>query len=452
MLSTPRYQRLGPALASPGDKAALRGCEWRRNPSAADYEWLKKRPLLVLVSYAVLVFFLFNLVRGQYPRWRILAATGILGALSSVLWALRAAARRNPDRVHHTRLRLVAFPLLLLSAAITGGLHSPMFACTLGVPLGLFVVHGWSREAKGTFFLTVAWTISLVAMPESWLGPVLAEPYYSLSTAVFFVMTFGIAADQLVALTTAINANLRKLVRLQEQAATEALARARDLELLGSKLSHELKNPLGAIKALVQLSRRAARDPEARERLEVIEGEIERMNGIVQGYLTFSRPLDGLHTEDVSLGELADDTLSVLEARALASEVALRRRGDAQVRADVRRLREALLNLLVNALEATERGGAVEVAIREGDGMAEVRIRDTGRGMPPEVLSRLGEPFFTTRDKGTGLGVLLARSAFVQHGGTLEYQSAPGQGTTAIGSLPLADRERRGDGAIAFGR
>jgi len=107
---------------------------------------------------------------------------------------------------------------------------------------------------------------------------------------------------------------------------------------------------------------------------------------------------------------------------------------------DTRRLREALFNLVTNALDATASGGKVEVRIAQRDGEAQVEVRDSGRGMPPEVLERVGTPFFTTREQGTGLGVAMARAAFTQHGGSLEYRSEEGRGTVVVGVLPLQQK------------
>jgi signal transduction histidine kinase len=212
-----------------------------------------------------------------------------------------------------------------------------------------------------------------------------------------------------------------------------------------------LKNPLGAIKALVQLSRRDACDDASRERLEVAENEVERMNGILQEYLSFSRPLDRLRRETISLGALADEVLELLAAQASSAGIALHRWGDAEVQADPRRLREAVFNLVANAIDATGRGGYVDVRIATREGTAEIRVRDSGRGMPREVLERVGTPFFTTRDQGTGLGAAMARAAFAQHGGELRYSSEVGRGTTATGILPFT-QEKTSLGAAAAGR
>jgi two-component system, NtrC family, sensor histidine kinase HydH len=150
----------------------------------------------------------------------------------------------------------------------------------------------------------------------------------------------------------------------------------------------------------------------------------------------------------VELGPLVSDTLLVLSARADDAGVRLYAQGDASIEADPRRLKEALLNLVANSIEATPPGGEVVVEVRPAGDATEIVIRDTGRGMPAETLGRIGTPFFTTRDDGTGLGVVLARSVVAQHGGSLRYESEPGRGTRVTVALPRAARGGR-DGACA---
>jgi signal transduction histidine kinase len=247
-------------------------------------------------------------------------------------------------------------------------------------------------------------------------------------------------------MTRALDASRDEIVRARESVAHDAFSRAREMEQLSAQLSHELKNPLGAIKTLVQLSARAATDAKSRERLQIAEAQIERMNGILKGYLSFARPFGKLQRERVDLSALAEELLQLLAPDAARSGVALRRRGAARVDADPRRLKEALINLVANAVQATPRGGFVEIEIGCRENAVEVAVRDSGVGMPPDVLEKVGTPFFTTREQGTGLGVALARAAFVQLGGGLRYISAVGRGTTALGILPLSGRD---DGASA---
>src|SRR4030095_14589435 len=102
--------------------------------------------------------------------------------------------------------------------------------------------------------------------------------------------------------------------------------------------------------------------------------------------------------------------------------------GSAAVHGDARRLKEALINLVANAIEATPSGGTVALRLRNGGGSVVLEVRDSGRGIAPEDLERIGPSFFTPRPNGTGLGVVLAQGVINQHGGTLTYASSLGPG------------------------
>ncbi len=230
---------------------------------------------------------------------------------------------------------------------------------------------------------------------------------------------------------------LRVLAR-DDEAASAASAPEVALEQLGIEVAHELKNPLAAVKALAQLGLRSGAEAPAHERLRVIEREVDRMQEILQRYLASPRRLEHVRPVKVELGALVSHVLLALSALASAGRVRLSSQGDAAVEADPRRLEEALLNLVANAIEATPPGGAVVVEVRRVGEEVEIAVRDTGRGMPPATLERVGTPFFTTREHGTGLGVVLARAVIADHGGSLRYESEPGRGTTVRARLPGA--------------
>ncbi len=217
---------------------------------------------------------------------------------------------------------------------------------------------------------------------------------------------------------------------------SEAPARSPSVAGTGVKVAHELKNPLSAVKALVQLGLRNPAESASHERLARLEREVARMQEVLMEYLSSTRPLGEVAPERVHLGSLVSETLFALSARADWARVRLFSRGDACVEGDPRRLQEALLNLVANGIEATPPGGEVVVEVRPAADQIEIAVRDTGRGMAPETLRRLGKPYFTTRREGTGLGVALARSIIAQHGGSLCYESEPGKGTTARATLP----------------
>ncbi len=215
---------------------------------------------------------------------------------------------------------------------------------------------------------------------------------------------------------------------------------SRDPDQMGLKVAHELKNSLTGVKALVQLGLRNPAERASHERLTVVEREVARMQEILRSHLSSARPLAEVRPARVDLGPLVSDVLRVLSGRADEAGVQLVSQGDATVEADRRRLEEALLNLVANGIEATPPGGEVVVEVCRSADEIEIVVRDTGRGMPPEALRRLGTPFFTTRAEGTGLGVVLARSVIALHGGTLRYESEPGKGTTVRAWLPSRAR------------
>jgi signal transduction histidine kinase len=442
----------GPELAEKTDVHSLEQAErWYRDRAQAAYMSAARGKLIWLV--ALYIFDLAVLALAGYPPARVVALGATFAASLGMFLAWLAqtictpgekAAPSGADTLH----MVPRFLLLLLGLALTGGIRSPLLPAAL-LPLSdLVIKNGWSRAVQTVLALVGASLLAMALLPAQWFGPDVPQPAYWMMLLAVLVTAGAWHTRYALLLTRTVSDSACELGRAREEMVFRALARAREMEQIGLKLSHELKNPLAAIKGLVQLSARAACDPDSAEQLRVVAAEVDRMEGILKEYLSFSRPLEALQPKRVALGALADEVLSLMEARAATAGVVLRRRGDATIEADPRRLKDALFNLIGNAVEATTPGGDVEVEIDEVDFGARIAVRDSGRGMPPEVLGRLGTPFFTTRDEGTGLGVVVARATFAQHGGSLVYSSEPGQGTTATGTLPL---KRSNDAAGAAG-
>lgn len=387
---------------------------------------------LASVGAASLGFFSI-LVAAAYPAWRTIAFTCAAIAYAAPAVLVRIRRQAWPRWALDERF---ALPAVLLGSVLTGGIYSPVIALALGPIDHLAQLR---RPARTTFLRVAAFSVALVlvaVMPREWVGPRLPDPFFGAGVLLFVVPLLLIHAQRSRNAARMLDAMIREVDRARERAASQAVARARELELLSSKLTHELKNPLGAAKALVQLSARATSDAETRAELSIAEGEIGRIQAVLQEYLSFSRPVSHLERRPVQLGAVVDDAFAAVKRRADAAGVLLERHGDARVSADHRRLVEALLHLLANSIEATPSRGRVRVGITEHADRIEIAVRDTGVGMPPDVLARIGTPFFTTRVQRAGLGVLLARNVFAQHGGTLAFASVPGRGTEALASLP----------------
>jgi signal transduction histidine kinase len=432
----------GPELANGGDVAPCP--DW--TPCAIA---LSVRRLIAskLAHGALLWGVIVALALVGYPPWRIgVLVCCYLAQTVSELVLLRSIPRTRegelfwdragdlPGRAVHLFLFAIAGAVQL---AMTGGLESPLVATHVVPFLAGVAILGPSRRTALLGALTFSLAVVLALLPPAWVGPRVPSPAFELIVLAGLFVAVVVVGTNVSFTVDALRGTQGAFLRSREAAARAALARARSLEQVGATVAHELKNPLTAVKALVQLGARNPAEAASHERLETIEREVERMQGTLQDYLSFSRPLRPLAPEPLDLGAIAGDVLAAVSARAEAAGVALGLSGKAVVDADPRRVEEALLNLVANAVEATPRGGRVDVEVERVDGIASIRVRDSGRGMAPDVLARVGTPFFTTRDEGTGLGVVLARAAFVQHGGALRFESAPGVGTTAIATLPV---------------
>jgi signal transduction histidine kinase len=239
----------------------------------------------------------------------------------------------------------------------------------------------------------------------------------------------------------------------EKHALAEAALRRRDrlsaMGELSSTVAHEVRNPLNAIAMSAQRLRREfpaiaspASDEDRAELdhlLGVVEGETRRINDVVQQFLEYARP-PKLAPREASLGhevrELVEAARALAEARgvSLASDVS--RAGTAVF--DPGQLRQAVDNLLRNAIEATPAGGQVSITAASGGRGHSIEVRDAGGGIAAADLPRVFDLYFTTKPDGTGIGLAVAQQIVSAHGGTIEVDSAPGRGTRMTVQLPQA--------------
>jgi two-component system sensor histidine kinase HydH len=232
--------------------------------------------------------------------------------------------------------------------------------------------------------------------------------------------------------------------RLQNQ--VRQADRLASIGTLASGMAHEIKNPLTALKTFTQLLPKRYNDAEFRQDFSSLVGsEIARIERIVNELLAFARPAP-LMIERVNIHEVVDGAVRLVGPQASRLEVSVRKAFHAsedQCAADKDRLQQVLLNLLLNALQASEPGDSVELSteIMHDAGQAEplirVDVRDTGSGIPKDMLPHIFDPFFTTKSEGTGLGLSVSYNIIAEHGGRLEVQSELGEGTCFSIYLPL---------------
>jgi two-component system, NtrC family, sensor kinase len=246
------------------------------------------------------------------------------------------------------------------------------------------------------------------------------------------------------------------------RAAQDQLVRSEKLSSLGrlsASIAHEINNPLAGIltfaKLMVRTLEGGVPDDATRrtlvKHLLLVQRETERCTAIVRNLLDFARERP-LSVKDVDLNTVVEEALQLLANPIQLNDLRLEKSLGAlpPVRADFGQLRQACVNVIMNACEALQRGGHLRVATRVvGAGRwVEMEFRDDGPGIPAERLPRIFDPFFTTKEKGTGLGLSVVYGIVERHGGTIEVESHPGQGTrVAIRIPPVVPADAGGEKA-----
>ncbi len=249
-----------------------------------------------------------------------------------------------------------------------------------------------------------------------------------------------------------LNAELTgALTRLQgAQAELVVAERMATVGRLSLKVAHEVRNPIAAIELNAELvgdlvKERGGPDmEEAATLVTAIREQVNALDAITEEYLAFARFPRPQYDED-SVNEMVAALVEFVRPVAARQESSVEATTDQTVppmAIDRTLLRQAILNLVKNGLEALGRGGKLTVSTRRVDDHVEIAIRDTGPGIAPDVGKQLFEQFFTTKPQGTGLGLYISRQIIEeQHGGTLRWESAPGAGTTFTASLPIKRTE-----------
>ena len=220
---------------------------------------------------------------------------------------------------------------------------------------------------------------------------------------------------------------------------SRAALRARDerMQMMLAGIAHEVRNPLGGLELYAGLLRDAlAGQPERLEEVARVEREVGHLKQVVNEFLEFARR-PAPRFEPVTLGPLFEEIRELAQGPD-GGAIAVAAPNGLAVRADAGQLRRVLLNLARNAAAAA-RQGRVELAARRDGGRVHIEVRDDGPGVPPELREKIFTPFFTTREKGTGLGLAFVREIVREHGGDVMVRDAPGGGSVFAFDLPAAE-------------
>jgi len=298
--------------------------------------------------------------------------------------------------------------------------------------------------------LTLRWIalLSFIVTGALLLGWDLIEHTYQSNASEVFVhrmhITRGISTGVLVSVGIAalllrsrkrhdesVAALQRELIRKERLAAVGELA---------GGVAHEIRNPLAGIGgALTMLARELPADDDTQEVMFEIQKQIARMERLVQDLLAYARP-GVLHPEWTDVNVILKRAITSTLQHPTDPKIEVVLELDPEVPAmyvDARDLEHALENLILNAFQAIPDGGTIKVQTRYCDKNVQISISDDGLGMDAEVRDQIFEPFFTTKARGTGLGLSLVRRAVENYDGEIRVNSAPGEGTTFVFSLPV---------------
>jgi len=309
----------------------------------------------------------------------------------------------------------------------------------LSATLGFLQSVWWQFLLAGV----IAAVIALVM--ARWLARGMTQPLRDMADAAgrmetgdYSTRIYTTTRDEVGQLAAAFNRMSRELENLETS--------RRDLV---ANVSHELKTPITAIRAHLENLLDGVEEPDV-ETLQVMLAQSERLGRLVEQLLDLSKLESGdvpLRRESVALAPLVSRVMSEIEVASSGRDVDVASdlpEDLPQIEADAERMHQVIFNLVDNAVRFTPEGGAVRIVAQQHNGSIEVRVADTGVGIPPEALPRLFERFYRVdparaRDGGgTGIGLAIARSVVEAHGGTIRAESLPGKGSTFTFDLPIA--------------
>jgi signal transduction histidine kinase len=314
--------------------------------------------------------------------------------------------------------------------------------------------------------LELRWYLGAYSLYLSLLRPLLQDAFRSdpvrLERA-FSALLKVIILDAQLAMEAYIERRETELEYLNRELASESRALERDFEAQGEALrstarraraaedlasiatlvaglAHEIGTPMSVIQGHAELLESAVTDERARARLGTIRAQIDRISNIMQTLLNLARPRAPVRAA-LDPGQLLDDTLAFVAEKLSRRSIRVERDFERipEIHADGEKLQQLFLNLFLNAADAMPRGGTLRVALRPDKESVEIRVSDTGTGIPPEQLCHIFEPFFTTKSagEGSGLGLAVAQSIVRDHGGEIDVQSDLGRGTEFRIRLPV---------------
>lgn len=372
--------------------------------------------------------------------------------------AIQVRIERNPN-IRFTGLREIQADILAGKEGVgeyTSGWHrkhlgeTPKLVAYTSVRFDKGLITGVTEVQDPQHNLWGVAVVAPVAEVSGTVGQVLHQELFLV--ALFFAVVL-VAAGAFIGIAYTWNKSLTRQVDLKTEELMESqerLLRSERFAAVGEAaayVSHEIKNPLLIIGGMAhQVERRLLEDPAAQEKLRIIQTEVRRLESFLGELRDFLRPVQPSKKE-IDVNEVIRDVKALMGDAIREKGVVLEDHLAPElppVEVDPNQIKQVLVNLVKNAVEATEGQGKILLSSGARDGQVWFAVQDTGKGMSEEVLEKIFHPFYTTKDKGTGLGLAVINKIITDHHGTIAVDSSAGAGSTFTVKLPQkgADTEQ----------
>ncbi|UOF92828.1 PAS domain S-box protein [Fodinisporobacter ferrooxydans] len=235
-----------------------------------------------------------------------------------------------------------------------------------------------------------------------------------------------------------------KDITLQKQT-EELLGKSEKLSVIGqlaAGLAHEIRNPLTSLKGFIQLLQSTAREEKHQNYYSIMQSELKRIEWICSELLVLAKPQVS-DFKRINLPEIIENVIALLEMQAILNNVQMECQVDQGlplVCCNEHQIKQVLVNIMKNAIDAMPNGGFLKILVKkQEDDQVLIECIDTGKGIPEAILDKIGEPFYTTKEKGTGLGLMVSQKIIENHKGTIQFKSQYCHGTTVRITLPIID-------------